>query len=159
MEVIDGLTITANGSYNDAHYISYPNAPCPLGGAAVCDLSGKPVYEAPRWIANTTVNYSFNLANGFRPYIQGQYAYRSSAFGTVDDGPLTKIPAYALVNARVGSKLGDGRYDLSLWVNNAFNTTYFQNLGTSSIPGAGAFAIAGQLGTPRTFGATLRAEF
>jgi len=159
LEVIDGLTITANGSYNDAHYISYPNAPCPLGGAAVCDLSGKPVYEAPRWIANTTVNYSFNLANGFRPYIQGQYAYRSSAFGTVDDGPLTKIPAYALVNARVGSKLGDGRYDLSLWVNNAFNTTYFQNLGTSSIPGAGAFAIAGQLGTPRTFGATLRAEF
>ena len=159
LEIIDGLTISANGSYNDAHYKSYPKGPCALGGAAVCNLSGEPVYEAPRWIANATVNYSLELRNGVKPYVQGQYAFRSSAFGTVDDGPLTEIPAYALVNARVGAKFGEGRYDVSLWVNNAFDTTYFQNISTSSIPGAGTFAISGQLGTPRTFGATLRAKF
>jgi iron complex outermembrane receptor protein len=46
-----------------------------------------------------------------------------------------------------------------LWVANASDTRYFQNLGTASIPGAGTFGFSGQLGTPRTFGATLRAYF
>jgi iron complex outermembrane recepter protein len=82
-----------------------------------------------------------------------QYAYRSSVFGTVDDGPLTGIAAYGLVNARIGSKIDNGRFDLSLWVANATDARYFQNLGTSSIP------AAGQLGTPRTYGTTLRAYF
>ena len=27
--ITDGLTLSANGSYNDAHYTSYPNAPAP----------------------------------------------------------------------------------------------------------------------------------
>ena len=80
-------------------------------------------------------------------------------FGTVDDGPLTRIAAYGLFNARIGSKIDNGRFDLSLWVANATDARYFQNLGTSSIPGAGTFGIAGQLGTPRTYGTTLRASF
>jgi len=68
------------------------------------------------------------------------------------------IPGYSLVNARVGAQVGS-RYDLALWIENAFNKVYFQNLGGSSIPGAGTFAFAGALGAPRTFGATLKASF
>jgi hypothetical protein len=33
------------------------------------------------------------------------------------------------------------------------------NLGTLSIPGAGTFGAGGQVGTPRTYGVTLRAHF
>ncbi|MGA2950890.1 MAG: TonB-dependent receptor [Caulobacteraceae bacterium] len=158
-DVTHGLTLSANGSYNDAVYTSYTNAPCPVGGAAVCNLTGAPVYEAPRWIANAQAAYHFRLSDRVEPYVLAQYAFRSSADGTVDDGPLTRIPAYSLVNARLGASLADGRYDVSLWVQNAFNTHYFENLGTDSIPGAGTFAIGGQPGTPRTWGATVRATF
>jgi iron complex outermembrane recepter protein len=80
-------------------------------------------------------------------------------FGTVDDSPYGWIPDYSLVNARIGAKFGHGRYDASLWVNNLTDKTYFQNLSTASIVGAAAFGFAGQLGTPRTWGATLRAQF
>jgi iron complex outermembrane receptor protein len=40
-------------------------------------------------------------------------------------------------------------------VNNVFDEKYFQNLSTSAIVGSSPFAYAGQLGTPRTAGATL----
>jgi len=158
-DIIHGLTLSGNGSYNDTYYSSYTNAPCPIGGAAVCNLTGAPVYESPRWIANAQLSYRFDLTDKVAPYGLVQYAYRSDADGTVDDGPLTRIPAYSLVNARVGAAFMNGRYDLSIWVENLANTIYWQNLGTASFAGASAFAISGQLGTPRTFGATLRATF
>ena len=153
-----GLTLNLNGSYNDAHYTSYANGPCPVGVTGVCDLTGRPVYEAPRWIWNATARYQWDLG-GVRPYVQGQVSHRSSAFGTVDDGPNTVIPGYTLVNLRVGTEFGDGRYDVSLWLNNATAERYFLTMGTASIPGAGTFAFSGQPGVPRTYGATLRASF
>ena len=154
-----GLDVTLSASYDDAYYTSYPNGPCPVGGASICDLTGRPVYEAPRWIDNATVTYRFDLNDKVQPYVLAQYAYRSGAFGTVDDGPLTRIKAYTLVNAKIGAALMGGKYDVSLWVDNLFNVKYFQNFGTDSIPGAGTFAVGGQLGTPRTLGATVRASF
>jgi iron complex outermembrane receptor protein len=159
LKLDNGIDLSVNGSYNDAHYTSYKNGPCPVGIAGVCNLTGEPVYESPRWIVNATVGYHFDYNSFVQPYVLAQYSYRSDSSGTVDDGPLTRIAAYSLVNARVGASLSGGKYDVSLWVNNAFNTHYFQNLGTSSIPGAGTFAIAGQIGTPQTFGATVRASF
>ena len=157
--VTHGLSLNLNGSYNDSHYTSYTNGPCPLGVTGVCNLTGRPVYEAPKWIENATVQYRFDLTPRLQPYVQAQYSHRSSAFGTVDDGPLTVIPAYSLVNFRVGSEFNEGRYDVSFWLNNAFNEKYFLTMGTSSIPGAGTFALGGQPGAPRMFGATLRASF
>ena len=156
---VDGLELSLNGSYNDSTYRSYTNGPCPVGVAGVCNLTGLPVYESPKWIGNATVRYSFDLNRDVRPYVLTQVSRRSGAYGTVDDGPLTQIPAYTLVNARIGAAIFAERYDLSLWVNNAFDQTYFLNLATASIPGASTFGVSGQLGTRRTFGATVRASF
>jgi iron complex outermembrane receptor protein len=162
-DVIEGLTLSANGSYNDAYYTSYPNAPAPAGEPASVvtqNLTGKPVFQAPKWIANLTARYEWSLKTDLRPYVQAQYSYRSSAFGDVQDSPGSLIPAYSLVNARIGARFGGGgRYDASLWVENAFNTVYFTTLGVANVTGAGAYGFAGQLGPPRTFGATLRARF
>jgi len=149
---------TTNGSYNDVEYSSYTNAPCPIGKAAPCELTGEPVYQAPKWVANATVRYETELANGWRPYGLVQFTYRSGVFGTVDNADYARIPGYSLVNARVGARISE-RYEAAVWVNNLFDETYFQNMGTRSIPGAGPFGVGGQLGTPRTVGATLRAEF
>jgi iron complex outermembrane receptor protein len=159
--ITDALTLSANGSYNDAHYTSYPNAPPPAGEPASVvtqSLTGRPVFQAPKWIANVIARYEWEVGETLKPYAQVQYSYRSSVFGDVQDSLGSLIPAYSLVNARVGAKFG-GHYDASLWIENALNQTYFQTLGSASIPGAGAFAFSGLLGTPRTFGATLRAEF
>jgi iron complex outermembrane receptor protein len=158
---IDGLTLSANGSYDDAHYTRYANAPPPVGvagAAATQNLTGRPVFQAPKWIANAVGRYEWTATDKVSPYVQVQYTYRSSVFGDVQDSPGALIPGYSLVNARIGARFGS-RYDVALWVENAFGQVYFQNLGGASIPGAGTWAFAGALGAPRTFGGTIRASF
>ncbi len=155
--VTRNLTVDANGSYNDATYASYHNAPCPVGVTGICDLTGKPLFQAPKWVANATIDYHVDLGS-LSPYALAQFSYRSSTFGTVDDGPYSRIPAYGLFNFRVGTSFAKGRYDVSAWVNNVFDKKYFQNLSTTAIVGASPFAYAGQLGSPRTAGITLRAR-
>jgi len=150
------LTLTANGAYNDAKYSHYTNGPCPVGVSGICDLTGKRVYQAPKWTANAIADVHFETASGVRPYAIGRYAYRSNMFGTADDGPYTVIPGYGIAEFRVGAAFKQGKYDLSAWVENAFDKKYYQNLSTTSIVGASPFAFAGQLGTPRTYGLTLR---
>nr|WP_243853637.1 TonB-dependent receptor [Sphingopyxis panaciterrae] len=153
------LTLTANGSYNEAIYTSYRNAPCPVGVTGVCDLTGRPLWQAPKWIGNAIIDYERPLSVHVTGYAVGQLSYRSKVFGTADGGPYTRIAGYALANLRAGIKFDDGKYDLSAWVNNLFDKRYYQNLSTTQIVGATAFAYAGQLGTPRTVGGTLRVSF
>jgi len=150
------LTLTANGAYNDAKYSDYHNAPCPVGVTGTCDLTGARVYQAPKWTANAIADVHFETASGVRPYGIARYAYRSGMFGTADDGPYTRIPGYGIAEFRVGAVFKQGKYDLSAWVENAFDKKYYLNLSTTSIVGASPFAFAGQLGAPRTYGATLR---
>lgn len=158
-QVAPGLALTANGSYNEANYTSYRNAPCPVGVTGVCDLTGRRLWQAPRWIGNAVVDYEAPLTAAIDGYAIGQVSYRSWTYGAADDGPYSRIPGYAVANLRAGIKFGDGKYDLSAWVNNLFDKRYYQNLTTAQIVGASPFAYQGQLGTPRTFGATFRAVF
>jgi iron complex outermembrane receptor protein len=153
------LTISLDGAYDDAVYTSYPNAPCPVGVSGVCSLTGSKVFQAPRWIGNVSADWRFDAIGKAQPYALAQYSYRSSAFGTVDDSPYGLIPAYGVANFRAGASVAEGKYDVSIWVNNAFDARYFQNLSTTSIVGTSPFAFAGQLGAPRTIGGTVRAYF
>lgn len=131
-----------------------------MGKTAPCDLSGQRLYQSPKYIANASLRYAFDLpvwnADGYGVI---SYAYRSEQEGSVQADPLTRIPAYTLVNARIGAKFQDGKYDLSFWADNLFDETYFQSSGTASIVGGSAYGISARLGTPRTYGATLRATF
>jgi len=149
------FTLTANGAYNDAKYRSYHNAPCPVGVTGTCDLTGARVYQSPKWTANAIADVHFETASGAKPYAIARYAYRSGMFGTADDGPYTHIPGYGIAEFRIGSAFKDGKYDLSAWVQNAFDKKYYLNLSTTSIVGSSPFAYAGQLGAPRTYGVTL----
>jgi hypothetical protein len=58
---VDDLTLRLSASLDDATYLSYQNAPCPAEalaptnaaqGAIICNLSGKPLVGAPKWIVN-----------------------------------------------------------------------------------------------------------
>ena len=99
-----------------------------------------------------------NVGDDVRPYLLVQYAFRSSVFGSVDDAAYSRIKGYYVVNLRAGARFGK-RYEAAIWVNNAFDKSYLNTLGSASIPGAGAWGTTGQLGTPRTWGVTLRADF
>ena len=62
------------------------------------------------------------------------------------------MPAYSLVNARIGFRVASG-WTLSVWARNLFGTDYFDLLTTA--PGNTGL-IVGQPGDSRTAGVTLR---
>jgi iron complex outermembrane receptor protein len=154
---VDDLTLSVNGSYNDATYTSYRQGQCPVEvtTTTVCDLTGKRVYMAPRWIANFTGEYDRDLADNIQGYAIAQYSQTSGFYGTADDSRYAWQGQYGLANLRLGARFGDGgQYDASFWVNNLFDKQYFTQLGAT------AFGfVAGELGAPRTFGVTLRAAW
>ncbi len=156
---VRGLTLTATGSYNDAYYASYPNGPCPAGtvGASTCNLTGKPVAGAPRWIANLDAQYEHGLGAGLVGYGVVEYSYRSAYYGYLDDSPYSLTGNYALINLRLGLHPEASRWDLSLWGKNVTNQHYvptYLNYG-SLLPGV----YVPFFGDPATYGVTLRARF
>jgi iron complex outermembrane receptor protein len=156
---VDGnLSLGANGAFNEAVYASYPAGPCPIGVAGLCSLTGKPLYEAPKWVANVNATYGWDYDAQTRPYISVQYSFTSRYNGTIDDSPYTQIPAYGLVNLRAGASLAGGKYDAVVWVSNLLDQTYYTSTGLASLPGASSFGITGQPGAPRLIGATFRAN-
>ncbi|MEE1892914.1 TonB-dependent receptor [Pseudomonas otitidis] len=159
---VRGLTLNANGSWNDVRYLAYKDAPCAPevgfapGAPASCDLSGHQVVGASKYIANLNGEYRWQLQDRIEPYVTASYAFRSKAVGTIDDSEYGQIPSYAVVNLSGGVRLdqGDSVLDLSLWLKNAGDKTYFTSLWNSANGG-----YAGVLGTPRTLGATARYDF
>ncbi|HEY4078815.1 MAG TPA: TonB-dependent receptor [Rhizomicrobium sp.] len=157
--VTRNFNLGVNGAYNEATYTSYPAAPCPIGTTGLCSLTGWPVYEAPKWVANVNASYSWDYNANTRPYLSAQYSYTSRYNGTIDDSPYTQIPGYSLVNLRIGAALANGKYDVAVWANNAFDQRYYTSTALASLPGASSFGVSGAPGTPRLLGATFRANF
>lgn len=159
---VRGLTLSFNGSYNDASYLSYKDAPCPPeiafqpGAPQSCDLTGRQVVGAPKWIANLNGDYHWRAGEGREHYLAASYAFRSSAPGTLDDSKFGQIPSYAVVNLSTGVRvdLGKGQLDLSLWLKNAFDKNYYTILWNEQNGGYGGLA-----GTPRTLGVSARYDF
>ncbi len=55
----------------------------------------------PKWTANAIVDYRFDAASGVPPHFVGRYAYRSSMFATVGDGPYGGTPGRGLASVHV----------------------------------------------------------
>ncbi len=133
-----------------------PEVAFQAGAPASCDLSGHQVVGASKVHRQLQWRVSLEARRWPGPYLTASYAFRSRAVGTIDDSAYGQIPSYALVNASAGLRgdYGDGQWDLSLWLKNAFDKTYFTSLWNSANGG-----YAGVLGTPRTLGVTARYDF
>src|SRR5450830_1304566 len=154
---VRGLTLRANGAFNDASYLKYTNAPCaPERPGTFCDLSGRDaLVNAPRWTGNVGLQYAHGVADGINGYVNANYAYRASTYGTLDASEYARIPAYSVSNFSVGLRTTNGTaWDVSLWVKNAFDKQYYTSLWNS---GFGSYNAV--IGTPRTVGITGRYEF
>jgi iron complex outermembrane receptor protein len=153
---LEGLTLNATASYNNASYQSFRKGPCAaeygLPGSATCDLTGRPVVGAPRWILGLNGTYEFPITDDIQGYAIGEINWRSAFYSVIDDSAYARIGNYALVNLRVGARFYDQKLDVSFWVKNLGDRSYFQTLSISSSRGA----YFGFPGEPLTFGATIR---
>ncbi|MDB5706771.1 MAG: TonB-dependent receptor [Sphingomonas bacterium] len=159
--VTSRVSLNLSGAYTDAYYVDYKQGPTPVealnptpaqpGGFASTDLSGKPLAGVPKWAFTAGGDFTQPLGGSTELYGHADYSWRSSFYTAVSDSRYSLVPSYGVGNARIGVRLDDGRYDLSVWAKNLFDKDYFQTL---TIAATGL--ITANLGDPRTVGATFR---
>ena len=99
-----GLRLSADASYIDAHYVSYPNAGVnsvqQLQGLKVQNLSGEPTPLTPKWSGSLSVSYTTEM---FGYTVAGRVSefLSSSFYLTAADDPLLLQPGYARTDAQL----------------------------------------------------------
>jgi iron complex outermembrane receptor protein len=154
-------SVYANAAYTDGRYVSFTDAPPPLeqtGGPQVVDVSGTRLPGISRLAVSVGGEYAQagvvrGRAGQF--FVAADTSYRSRFSASPSESRYMFVPAYGLVNARVGFRAASA-WTVSLWARNLLDAQYFDLL--TAAPGNSGL-IVGQPGDPRTFGVTLRLSF
>lgn len=145
----DRLRFEASVTHSDSNIDSSFAGLTPVGTPA--NLEGETFEFTPKWAASGGLSYEMPLA---RPAVtafagvSGTYQSRSHAgYGGL---PIFKLPAYGLVDARLGARSSDQRWAVQVWVHNLFDRYYLTN---ANYLGDFAYRLAGR---PRTYGISVR---
>ncbi|WP_070888145.1 TonB-dependent receptor [Pseudomonas argentinensis] len=141
---------------SDARYRSFDNAPCPPeSGAWSCDLSGKRLFNAPRWSLATGVDYRRPLEAGLELFGALDYSWRSGYYGVLERGTGSYQSAYGLTDLRLGIGQADQRWAVELWARNLFDQDYASAFYATL--GSGDYGVLP--GAPRSVGVSVRGRY
>lgn len=166
-----GLSFNGGVTYLDAAFYDAPNGPCYTGqtsaqgcapnaqGVNVQSLNGKPFINAPRW--RYTISGRYELPDApVRPFIQGDWRWQSETLFDLAQNPLQRQASYGVFDASIGATFGEGKFDVSVFAKNVFDTQYVGNItAVGAVGGANAYAQQLPRDFDRYFGASLRARF
>ncbi len=152
----------ANVAWTDHEYSDFKNAPCPpeLAGGPIlqCDISGQWLPGISEWALSYGFQYDIPtnfFASAGSAFFGFDGSYRSEFSSNASRSIYTDVPSRALANFRLGFN-ADAGWDAFLWVWNAFDKQYFDQL---AIAGSNNGLIVGQPAASVTWGLTLRARF
>ena len=143
---IRGLDLSLGVSLLSAEYKDFTSA----GN----DYSGNTLPSAPKASLNGSVHYEHDLPMGS---FTGQvdFTYRTKVYFDTANTERLSDPARTFVNAQVGWRLADGRYEIGLWGHNIFDETNISDITPIASLGFDVFSV----GPPRTYGVYLRAKY
>lgn len=131
--------LTVSAAWIDARFISYKTAPCypgqtetqgctPSDTGPVQDVSGKTMPDSPKF--KLTLGAEHFIEQRLVPWdlrVNAQYAWRTHANFQADQNPYTVQGPFGILNLGASATSPDGRYMVSLFVNNATNRFYNAN--------------------------------
>jgi iron complex outermembrane receptor protein len=142
----EDLNLTGSVAYLDAKYTSYPRAQCyplqvqatgcvpavlPSPGVpaqpAYQVLTGARAVQAPKWKFSVGADYSPSLGGNLKGVAQANWQYQSSVYYVAED-PQTFQKAYSIVNAGLGVRDKDRKWEIVAFVNNLFDVQYYPSL-------------------------------
>jgi iron complex outermembrane receptor protein len=161
LKVNENLSFYGALAATDGKYVSFPDAPPPLedtGGPQVKDISGSVLPGISKWAYSYGGEYAvpgalFGQSGKFFAAFDG--SYRSTFSSSSSASQYLVVPAYSLLNARIGFKTTDS-WTIFLWGRNLLDKDYYEFL--SAAPGNSGLYV-GQAGDPLMFGLTLRRSF
>jgi iron complex outermembrane receptor protein len=110
-----------------------------------------------------TPSWNYQIGEHENFYTYAQYSYTSDYSTGVTQSIYTQVPGQYNLNLRAGVQLEDGKYDVSVYANNATNQKNIASQALLAAPsGIGVTAYLGQTvsyNPPAFYGITLRAKF
>lgn len=167
---VRGLFLQGGVTYADTRYgDTIPGAdfsPLPATNpGALYKLPGSHLSFAPEFSGSASATYEYPFGNSLVARFNVGAKY-SSKFNTGSDlDPEKEQDAYTIVNARIGLGSASKRWLVELWGQNVFDEDYVQvgfdgPLQTSnSVPGDPRNTYNAFLGSPATYGVTLRVAY
>jgi outer membrane receptor protein involved in Fe transport len=151
---IDGLSLSLNGAYTDAHLTKDTD---PLVGG----FKGDPLPYVPDWSFGFNADYEWPITADVNAFVGSSISYtsdRTPDFGTRNaDGELVHLDSYETIDLRAG--IETGRWMVQAYVRNLFDSegiTSIVTLDPGTFPNnAGAIGII----RPRTVGVSVGTRF
>jgi outer membrane receptor protein involved in Fe transport len=163
---IEGLRVTGGLTYLDAEITKYIGI---NSGGAAADFAGTAIPFTPKWQYSTSIDYSPPVSGPVHPFVGASLAGRSGTTSIVGSAqgaiiragfrtsvPIAEIydiPAYALLDLRMGVESDSGNWRLTVWGKNVTNKFYWTNV-TTAFEGVTRWA-----GQPATYGVTFNYKF
>jgi iron complex outermembrane receptor protein len=129
------LTINGGGAYNRAIMDDFPNAGCYTRQTAaegcvgnVQDLSGKPLFNAPKWNFNVNSQYDIPLSGtNLTSFLTAGYRWQSEVVFNLLQDPDSVQGDYGIAN--LGGGIRSDHWKLTAFVNNVFDKSYALTIG------------------------------
>jgi outer membrane receptor protein involved in Fe transport len=164
--ITEEITLNFAVSYVKAQYDKYTSGSCaygvtpngPQAGDGFCDLSGEDLPFAPRWKANTGIQYETAMWGGdFYSRLDVSWVDKHIPSSSLD--PRHEQSDYALANVKLGWRYDN--WDLSVWGKNITDQDYIIQAAPDYTLGElmqdGSYQVF--MNTPASFGATIRYQY
>jgi iron complex outermembrane recepter protein len=172
---VEGLTLTGNGSYVNSRILKnsdgtdFANFPQRVGPAI--PFTGNAFPYTPDWTLSGDIDYKFPVGDGLEAFLGGALTYQSRAKAGLEDSDPSRaqnvsatagaayndqtliLPAYALLDLRVGIGAKDGVWKATVWAKNVTNKYYIVNVLKTQD------TLVRYAGQPVTYGVSLSARF
>lgn len=147
LRATDALRLGLSAIYNDAQIRDYPRAGCytrqtvaqgcmpatATTSANQGNLKGQSLQAAPKVKINANVDYTLPVETDAVSFKVGAtYRYESASnFSILHDPALVQKP-FGIVNIHAAMDSKDGKYTVTLFVNNLFDKVFYNNIGNES---------------------------
>lgn len=155
-KVAEPLTVNASVGYLNAKYKKFVIENNPVLEDA--DYSGDTMISSPKWQLSFGANLDQPVSDGWRVVGSTTVSYtddilwQQSSLPSINLPPSTS-PSYWLVNARLGIRTSDDKWELAVYAKNLFNAAYWTTGSNSS------FGNLLGWGDPRIVGVEATANF
>ena len=155
-QIARGFSINAGYQFNNVRY------PAGYAGDDGLNLGGLQFLYAPKHKFTLSGEYGFDISDGLELFANANMIYKSATLLVARADPRFRYPGHATINAGLGVRDADGRWNASLFVRNLTKerepTAYLANTFAGQLDGGiRAWPVAGL--TARVVGARIGFEF
>jgi len=124
---LDGLDVRLAGTWLDAKVKT--GTSFDLDAGDYVDIAGKNLGNSPEFQGSALVAYEFDLSNDWAIRTQLDATYSDSYFGYLQNDPDKHVvESYTVVNANVALLSAEGDWDISLYVRNLTDESYYHSI-------------------------------